>query len=224
MKDLVLVLRGHIRNSFDTNILYDFVTDLSASFNLKIFIHTWAIKATSLSWRKISQDNTEITEDFLKEYFKELYKHVQHVIIEDDKQVELIGNTEGMTAKTKTPIIGWKRYIYGQYKILEHVRNTLGDERVVNTRFDLFSNSYVFPYDDVKQFVLDAYNIHSNKNLFLKPGKYCGVDNIIIGSVHTMFYLVNYLHTNADALIQANPDVVHPEFFFYIANEVMENP
>ena len=221
MNRLVLVIRGHVRNSFDTNVLYNFVKDLSSVFNIMIYIHTWNVKQTSMSWRKIQQDDTKITEDVLKEYFKDLYKYVQHVIIDDDKNIELNGETNGLLAKTKTSLLGWKRCVYGQYRILKHVRGIFARETVVNTRFDLFSNSYVFTYDEVLNFVINSYGKRPTQNMFLRPGMYCGVDNVIVGTAETTFALANYLHHNLDHLVSVNPDVVHPEFFTVLADEVV---
>ena len=52
---MILVIRGHIRNSFETKELYNFIEELYNIYpDLKIFIHTWNIFANSVSWRNIT--------------------------------------------------------------------------------------------------------------------------------------------------------------------------
>lgn len=229
-RNLNVVIRGHVRNSFDTNILYTFLKDLKKFFDIDIYIHTWNVKQTSLSWRHLEPDFTPVTESLLKDYFEDLYGLVRHVIIDDENHVDLHGELDGLVANTRTPLLGWKRYVYGQNTILKYLYDTAGPHGcVLNIRFDLFSNSFTFPYDDVLRFVLESYEERHTTNVFMKQGLYCGIDNIVIGSPLTMHALTNYVHRNLDHMISRHPDVSHPEYLFPIANDMLfdrypENP
>ena len=220
-----IVIRGHIRNSFTTDELYTLLKYLSEKYDIQIYIHTWNKKQNNISWRKIENDSTEITNDTIKMYFKDLFKFVHGIIIEDDADIELYGNLDGKLASSKTNILGWKRYIYGQYRVIKHVYDTSDnkDEFLLNIRFDLFTNSYVFPYEEIIKFVDANYRINHANNVFLKEGKYCGVDNIIIGSVSTNYKLVSAIHFGLDYILDDNKSLKNPEFVVPIANGMFIN-
>ena len=56
---MIIIIRGHIRNTFDTKYFYYFIENLYNLFpDLKIFIHTWNIFANNISWRNIQINNT----------------------------------------------------------------------------------------------------------------------------------------------------------------------
>jgi hypothetical protein len=219
---MIIIIRGHIRNSFDTNELYDFIKYLSKKYKIKIYIHTWSIKQNNLSWRPINNDNTLISDEYIKSYFKELSIFIKKIIIEDDSKIQLIGNIEGKILSTKTSLLGWKRYIYGQNKIINYIYNKIKnkDKFMVNTRFDLFTNSFIFPFNEIINFIDNNYNNIHSKNIFLRNNEYCGIDNIVIGTIKTNMKLFNYLHYNLDKilLLQENENLVNPEFIVYRTN------
>jgi hypothetical protein len=176
-----------------------------------------------VSWRTIENDPTEITNDTIEAYFKDLYKFVREIIIEDDAEIELHGNIIGKLASSKTNLLGWKRYIYGQYRVIKHVYDTSDDkdEFLLNIRFDLFTNSYVFPYDEITEIVDNNYGINHTNNVFMREGFYCGIDNIIIGSVSTNYKLVSAIHFGLDYILDDNKSLQNPEFVVPIANDMI---
>ena len=89
------------------------------------------------------------------EYFNDLQHLIKYIIIDDDTNIQLIGNLEGIICNTKTPIIGWKRYWYGKYKIIDYIYNNEDNKHkiTINTRFDLFNNSYNFSLDTIMFFI-----------------------------------------------------------------------
>lgn len=218
-----IVIRGHIRNSFTTNELYTLLKYLSEKYNIQIYIHTWNKKQNNISWREIENDSTEITNDTIEAYFKDLYKFVREIIIEDDANIELHGNLDGKLASSKTNILGWKRYVWGSYRVIKHVYDTSGDkdEFLLNIRFDLFTNSYVFAYDEITEFIDDNCGISHTNNVFMREGYYCGVDNIIIGSVKSQLSLVSTIHLHLDDILKEYNDLKNPEFVFPIVNDVI---
>jgi hypothetical protein len=221
---MILILRGHIRNSFDDSQLYNFIKYLSQIYILEIYIHTWSIKQNNVSWRIIDNDYTEINTKYIENYFKDLFKFVKKIIIEDETNINLLGNLNGKILSTKTFIIGWKRYIYGQYKILDLINNLNENKNVfvINTRFDLFTNSYIFSFDEIINFINNNYNTTFTKNIFLRNGEYCGIDNIILGNISTNFLLFSYINFNLDKIIlhKDNKNLIHPEFIVSRVNNL----
>ena len=220
---LKIVIRGHVRDSFSTDLLYDFLRRLTDIYDTKFYIHTWKVKQTSVSWRPIEDDATVITMDTVESYFRELAANIKVLIIEDESDARLCGSTEGKLASTRTPKLGWKRYIYGQFRILRHLRMISNDdaEFLLNTRFDLFSNSYVFPIDEIVRFVARTRGGKIDKNVFMREGVYCGVDNIIAGTIRSNYELMKKIHEDLDDIVAETPDIRNPEFFVPIANGLL---
>ena len=48
------------------------------------------------------------------------FKTTENIIIDDDATIQLIGNLNGNINNGPMPIIGWKNYWYGKYKIIEY--------------------------------------------------------------------------------------------------------
>ena len=223
---LKVAIRGHVRDSFSTNKLYRFMKRLTQMYDTEFYIHTWSVRQVSMSWRPMEDDHEEITEDTVKSYFRDLAKNIKVIFVDDDSDARINGSIEGNIASSRTPKLGWKRYVYGQLRILEHLYLVSKDENefLLNTRFDLFSNSYVFPFDDVVRFVARTRAIPSlRENVFMRDGMYCGVDNIIAGTIKSNYELIEILHDAIDELVDAKPDIKNPEFFFPIANELLKD-
>lgn len=222
---MYIIIRGHIRNSFDTSELYDLIKYLSLNYQIKIYIHTWSIKQNNLSWRFIKNDFTKIDINYIKLYFKDLFIFIKKIIINSDDNIKLYGNLDGKILSTKTNILGWKRYIYGQYKILNYLNKYIIDKNrfILNIRFDLFTNSYIFPYNEIINFINDNYNTDHKKNIFLRKGEYCGIDNIIIGSIKTNYELILFIHNNLDNILlyKENENLIHPEFIISRINNLL---
>lgn len=222
---MYIIIRGHIRNSFTTNELYNLIKYLSENYKIKIYIHTWNIKQNNISWREIKNDFTIIDIDFIKLYFKDLSKFIKKIIIEDDSNIRLYGNLEGKILSTKTFILGWKRYIYGQHKIIRYLYNKIKNKNnfLLNIRFDLFKNSYVFTYDEIINFINKNYNENHKKNIFLRDNEYCGIDNIIIGSIKTNYKLMTFIHYNLDDILlyKENENLQNPEFIVSRVNKLL---
>ena len=72
---MYLIIRGHIRNSFNNKDLYMFVKELyNLDLSLEIYIHTWNIVQNNISWRNVNNIKTIISADKIIEYFGELSK------------------------------------------------------------------------------------------------------------------------------------------------------
>jgi hypothetical protein len=225
------MIRGHIRSSFETPYLFNTIKYLSLNNDLEIYIHTWDIFQSKISWRNLEEKNTKVTAEIINNYFKELSPLIKKIIIENDKHIVLHGYREGFIVNA--PLIGWKNMWYGQYKLIEYIKqnvikqnvikqnvplvkhnvikqnvNKQNDPLVINMRFDLFDNSIVFDFMTVLKFINNVIyyknltNQTLSKNIFIKNHPRCfGIDNIYIGNINTMHTLISHFHYNLDHII-----------------------
>lgn len=220
-----LVLRGHIRNSFDTKQLYDFILKLVNTYpNLKIFIHTWNIYANNISWRNIKTNNNIVSKEVINDYFGNLSKYIEHIIIDDDKEIKLYGRLTG-SINGCMPILGWKNYWYGKQKIINYIYENyhFDDSMIINTRFDVFSNSNSYCNTDIYNFIRKYDNVKFTKNVFLSDQETNGIDNFYIGNINTMCRLVNIFYHDLDNIIQRFTDTQNQEKFVFRMNDILFN-
>jgi len=61
---MILILRGHIRDSFNSPDLKLLVHDIyQLDPTLEIYIHTWNIYSNNISWRDIEANTQEVMEE-----------------------------------------------------------------------------------------------------------------------------------------------------------------
>ena len=235
---MILILRGHIRNSFQDPQLLNFIHKIYCLVNdLKIYIYTWNIVANNISWREIEPNKKPVTEEMIYQYFGETLKSViQIILIDDDSKISLIGNTEGKIGNTPensiwdlTPIIGWKNYWYANYQIIQEIYsqpNIAKNELVLNMRFDLFhvknSNSHYFNETVFMDFIRSIYETRKNeaihKNIFMCDYEFLGLDNLYVGNVSTMYKLAEHFHFCLDDILQRHKNTIHQEFIVFREN------
>ena len=223
---MIIVIRGHVRNSFETNQLYNFIEELHNVYpDLKIFIHTWNIFANNVSWRNIDVNSAQVNEERINNYFGKLSNCIKHIIIDNDKDIKLIGNLVGTINNGPMPIIGWKNYWYGKYKIIDYIYNQqkYDEETVVNLRFDLFSNSNNFDKNLIIDFIKKNNEIKFTKNQFLFDYEANGIDNIYIGNINTMYKLTNNFFYELDDILCKNNNTRNQERLVYRINEQIFN-
>jgi hypothetical protein len=218
---MIIVIRGHIRNSFKTRELYNIVEKLYNIFpDLKIFIHTWNIFANNISWRTIDLNNDVVNEEIIYNYFDKLSSCIKHIIIDDDTNINLIGNLNGTINNGPMPIIGWKNYWYGKYKIIDYINNQFNyeEEMIVNLRFDLMCNSNYFNDELIFNFIKNNSQIKFTKNVFLFDHECFGIDNIYIGNIYTMYKLTHIFYSELDDILSKNTDTINQEKLVYRIN------
>lgn len=235
---MLLIIRGHIRDSFETKSLYHFIKDIYVICpKLKIYIHTWCIIANNISWRRIKINNTTVTKEIIYNYFDDLKHLIEYIIIDDDKQIKLIGNLNGKINNGLTQIFGWKNYWYGKYRIIEHIynkninndigNNDIGNndisnnDMVLNLRFDIMKNSNDFSKKEMINFIQSNIGKKITKNVFICEKEVNGIDNIYIGNVNTMYKLSHYFHHELDEILSKNRDTIHQERLVYRINNQM---
>ena len=221
---MILIIRGHIRQSFETSNLIDFIKSIHHIFpDIQIYIHTWNIFSNNLSWRPIQINNTIVTEEIIYNYFGELKHLIKHIIIDNDSNIKLIGNLHGRI-NGSMPIHGWKNYWYGKYKIIDYLfnQNINANEMIVNLRFDVLYNSNSFNKESIINFIQNNIGKTFTKNSFaFNDEEHCGIDNVYIGNIHTMHTLIKIFYYYLDSILQIHNTVVNQERLVYRINSII---
>jgi hypothetical protein len=221
---MILIIRGHIRNSFETKKLYNLIKEIHIIFpDLKIFIHTWNIFANNISWRTININEQTVNDKIIYDYFDDLKYLIKNIIIDDDNKIKLIGNLSGKINNGLAPTIGWKNYWYGKHKIIDYLYNSNIDENemIVNCRFDVMSNSNSLDDKIIVDFIKNNSNTIFTKNIFIRDEEITGVDNIYIGNIKTMYKLINKFFYELDDILINNSKTVNQEFLVYRINNIL---
>lgn len=223
-----LILRGHIRCIFDSDRFAILIKDLYnvCGGNLKIYMQTWNIRNNGISWRKLPYNTTPITKQKIVDYFEdpEIKNCIQHIMIEDDKKITLVGRTEGMLNERSTmPIIGWKNYWYGKYQIAKYVYDIdpNDDEPILNMRWDLFSNINAASEAEIIEFVKKNLDTQFSENRFMKHKETFGVDNVYMGTARTNYHLADAFMYRMDEILESDDKLLTHEKLVFRVNEAL---
>jgi len=221
-KKYILVLRGHIRNSFENNKLYNLIKSLTVSYNIDIYIHTWNIFASIDSYRYIKENINTVTSETIYNYFKDLSIYIKHIIIDDSKDVLFIGNIEGNVSKSRLKIKSWKCVWYAQHKIMKYIKDNTTNESdiIINTRFDLLSmTNFIKPSQkSAVNFIIKTLNNMENNvktDNFFAETSFIGIDNIFIMKKNIMYNIFKEFYYNLDNILINYPNESYIEFILY---------
>ena len=214
---MILIIRGHIRETFNTLDFINLIRSIYKIMNLDIYIHTWNIFSNNKSWRHIESNSTLVTKEIIYDYFQELAHLIRKIIIDDDSNIVLLGELQGNIKNCLMPIISWKNYWYGKYKIINYIHNLHIHDTIINCRFDVLNNSYSFTHDDIIDFINKHIHCEFTKNVFMKYHECTGIDNIYIGNTNTVYKLNNEFYFNLDEIVQKE-DTNHPEYLVFRIN------
>lgn len=222
---LNIILRGHIRNSFLNEDLKNLINDIASQFDVSIFIHSWNIVQSSLSYRPMRDDHSTVDEHVIKHYFGEhISSKIKHIIIDDDKNIELLGNLDGFVGNTKCPVKGFKNMLYGKLKIAEYLyNNASADEGAIQFRFDILSNPFPLKNYQIIDFINKNVSINSymvgERIKFISNNPVMGIDNIFIASVSNMYKFLYKFYAHFDEINNKYKNVTNQEFMcFYERN------
>ena len=221
---MILILRGHIRKSFENNDLLIFIKSIYNLYpELTIYIHTWNIFSNNISWRNVQVNTQIVTEEIINTYFHDLKHLIKHIIIDNDSNIELIGNTKGNINNGPMPIIGWKNYWYGKYNIINYIYNTNIDskELIINCRFDVLNNSNTFNKEHLIKFITNNNKQNITKNIFLFDHECTGIDNFYLGNKTTIYKLSNMFFYNLDDILSKNTDTINQERLVFRINNTI---
>ena len=232
---MILVIRGHIRDSFkDRDLLKLIKRIINDNRKIEIYIHTWNVFSTKVSWRnyvdghEMIENNNIVTEEIVMDYFKDVKKNITKVIIEDDSNIELFGSLEGNVCNSMAPKNGWKNYIYGNYSIFNYlykIKNDL-DEPVINLRFDILNIHIIgmkwFSLNSIMKFIrlntkpgIIYDNIIFPWDIIMNESK-MGSDNIYISTLGKVYELLCALHFKLDKIESNFMRLIHQE---HLVNE-----
>lgn len=210
MSKLKLLIRGHVRNSFDDGRLKDLISLFAGKYDLEIFVHSWNKIQNGLSWRHLDPIDAEVDEGFIKSYFGEFSSMIREVIIDDDSKIQIHGNTEGTIGRTPCPILAWKNMYYGKLKLVERVCEAAGENEVaVQTRFDLMSHQFSPTMEKVSDFLDENYDSISKGDKeerirFIEMRPCFGVDNLYMSSVGDMRKFIRYMYLDMDRILEVH--------------------
>jgi hypothetical protein len=218
---MILFLRGHIRNSFDDNNLYILLRNIIDIVpNIDIYIQTWNVIQSNLSWRILEANNEEVTQNTIKNYFRDLSTYIKHINILDDTKINLIGDLSGNITNTKAPKKGWKNMLYGICNELSYMKNENDPSTIViNTRFDILSNFVSFLDIEILDFICKNITFSDNIMKFINEEVRMGVDNIYIGKLDKMQEFLNYFYVNLDNILKKYQNIFHQELIFFYEND-----
>ena len=151
---MIIFIRGHIRNSFNDKGLYNLIKSIIKfhKTDIKIYIHTWNIYSSNLSWRKIEKNKRNVNPSIINHYFQDLSSYIKNIIIEDDTKIDIKGKVAGNICSTKCPLLGWKNMWHGIYTGIDYInKNEDLNEYVIHTRFDILSNSFSQFFDKISR-------------------------------------------------------------------------
>jgi hypothetical protein len=194
---MIIFIRGHIRNSFDSQDLCDLVRQICNTEPSEIYIHTWSIFSSSLSYRSVAQDERPVTESIIRDYFIDL--PIKHIMIDNDQEIDLVGTTAGTVSGSPCPLRAWKNMFYGKYVMLDYLSKHRDETEVVlNFRFDVLQNS---THEIKEKNILAVASCRPPKNQFIYPYCFPGVDNCYLGPIKTLHALVHHFHHRMDEIV-----------------------
>jgi hypothetical protein len=216
---MLFLIRGHIRNGFDTEDLYNFVKQMYQLYKVDIYIQTWSVFSNSISWRPIPNNPIKVTDEIIRAYFKDI--PIKSILILDDTKITITGNTSGVVKNSGIPIIGWKNMWYGKATIADHIAESEhSDTLLINTRFDLFCNSNNPTVANLLLFVEKNNNTTPTSLIFMSSLACCGIDNFYITTVAINRTLSQHFNTSLDE-IMARPEygsIGNPEKLVFYEN------
>ena len=223
-KEIIFIIRGHIRDSFDNgSLLKDFIRLLINKYNVTIYVHTWTNKECKKTWRheasmyswKKTPEQLKVTEELISEHFKEFKHLIKKITLEDEEKVKLCGRTEGQltdicTMTTKS----WKYFIHNLYVSLTKVEPEDRNKTIFSMRFDmiqkrLFSTWHGFDHNKMLESyfkICTSYIERSNlKYKWCKMqsigGSSAGYDNALLGDFRFMEKLFHMLQLKLDTVL-----------------------
>ncbi|MAP67464.1 MAG: hypothetical protein CMF80_07190 [Candidatus Marinimicrobia bacterium] len=223
-KELVFVLRGHIRDAFDDNSkIKDFVKLLSQKYNIVIYVHTWNKKECKKTWRheasmyswKKTPEELKVTKDTVMEYFSDFKHLIKKISLEDEELVKLNGRTEGQLTKICTmPTKSWKYFVHNLYTSLTEILPEDRHKTIFSLRLDmiqtrLFSTWHGFNHDNMlDSFFKICCSYIDRSNLKYKwckmqsiGGSSSGYDNALLGEFDYLERIFHLLEMKLDDVL-----------------------
>lgn len=214
-KALKLIVRGHIRSSFDDQRLKGLVDKLQDIFDLTVYVQTWSVFQNSISWRRLEAIPREVRKSDIESYLAVPIKSIQII---DDQSIKHIGNVEGNIGKTPCPIVGWKNMYYGMMAAASRAFYSEGPDEVgMQMRFDILSNPFSPSEHEIIEFANREYGAlkdnpaDDERIRFLRMRCFLGVDNMYMARVADMHRFISYMYYDMDRILHVHRRTIHQE-------------
>jgi hypothetical protein len=215
-KCLNLIVRGHIRSSFDDGRLKELLGNFSELFDLSIYAQTWEIFQNSLSWREIQTIDKKVTEEIVRDYFGDI--KIKSLSIIDDSSISHFGNTEGTIGRTPCPVLAWKNMYYGMMEASSRVVASEDPKSItLQMRFDMFSNRFSPSMEEMVEFVKRDYSELDSKDeveeriRFMRMRCFLGVDNTFLAWTEDLHKFICYMYYDMDRILGFHRRSFHQE-------------
>lgn len=220
MSKINLIIRGHVRYSFTNPNLYNLIKLLSNRHEIEIFCHTWNKVQNNLSWRRLENIEHEVNEETILKYFADLRHLIKHVMIDDDKSIQIIGKKDGFICSTRCPVLGYKNMYYGMLRVAEHVyKNKNHNEAAIQIRFDILQNSFGSKFSDFLNFCDRPLPKERKIEFWTNERPLMGIDNFYMATVENMYKFIKYLYTNLDELNEKHRALKHQEYIAFFEKD-----
>jgi hypothetical protein len=160
----------------------------------------------------------------VRSYFRDV--PLRRVLVEEDDQMFLHGNLDGVVASSRCPLRAWKSMWRGMYRgmepVVEDFKYLTIQPTVVNMRFDLFSSDLDPRMKNTEN--LSAFLRHHTRtplagNFFLYGKPEIFIDNFFLGNVTSMMRLVRHFHEDLDEIVTRYHYEINQEKIVFMENE-----
>lgn len=223
---MILILRGHIRNSFQDLKLYRLLKHIQQVVELELYICTWSVFSTSRSYRLIQDNSTPVTTEIIHAYFKDLVPCIKGLHIMNEDNVTMTGRTEGTVGEV-APIKGWKYMVANIFYFLDALHKSGHNpmSNILTTRFDILhlACNRVNPqyFMEFVQAHKDTYRPIVFTKVRIRP--HCGCDNLMIGKLKFLHALFEKLHFCLDEVLERHPVQLHQEHYVMMEHAYLES-
>lgn len=212
---LNIVLRGHIRSSFEDDRLRSLLSDMAERFETRIYAHTWNIVQNSLSWRGLNEVRRDVDQGMVSKYLSGC--GVRSVAVDDDSQISHVGSVEGNIGRTRCPVLGWKNMYWGKLAAMRAVCDVEPHDSItLQMRFDILSNPFSPSRVEILDFLERDYGViekgpGDERLRFLKMHCFMGVDNIYMARAIDMLRFTSYMYYDMDRILHIHRGTINQE-------------
>lgn len=202
---IALLLRGHVRDSFQNDMMRHFVHIMQEDdrINVDVYAQTWDYDEASVdcSWRSLNHQRKPVKSDQVDSYLQ----CKSHVMIIPEDNLSLVGSADGRIGGTSKR--GWKQMWLGIYTMIDVIHQSdVAYDAVLSLRLDFFG-SYVsgrhhsdygrdITPEYVKEWAVSC--VLTGRICFLHDHPSLGIDNCYIGPISSVHRLCCMFHLDLD--------------------------
>jgi hypothetical protein len=141
---IAIMLRGHVRSSFDDDKLYNFLKKLSDEYNIDIYIYTFNVKSAGKIYKSEDKEanNQKITEKDVENYLRDLMKLTKAIIVDQNGSAQITNDRNIGNISRNKFLHMWNSI----HNIIKHVKDTKTNYAyAINMRLDYYQLASKFP-------------------------------------------------------------------------------